>query len=292
MSTYSIKEVETLSGIKAHTLRIWEQRYHFLRPERTDTNIRHYTDAQLKLILNVATLNRSGMKISRIAAMDERELASKVLQSYDLTTAPDSLTDSLIHAMLDFDENRFEKALSSAIVKLGFEDTFTKLVIPFLIRTGALWSTGAVRVVQEHFISNLIRRKVCAAIDSLYVPENPDKKKFILFLPEGETHELVLLYMEYLLRKKGHDVAYLGSSLPFEELPFITEIFHPEYLITYQTVALEQMPFQEYLDRLSSMFPQCRIIVGGNLLVSLHYKLPVNCIAVYSTEDFIAAIGK
>ena len=143
MGIYSIKEVETLSGIKAHTLRIWEQRYDFLRPERTDTNIRHYTDEQLKLILNVATLNRSGMKISKIAAMDEKERAENVLKSYELTTEPDSLTDSLIYSMLDFDEKRFEKALSSAIVKLGFEDAFSRLIIPFLIRTGVLCSAGA-----------------------------------------------------------------------------------------------------------------------------------------------------
>ena len=291
MSVYSIKEVETLSGIKAHTLRIWEQRYDFLRPERTDTNIRHYTDDQLKLILNVATLNRSGIKISKIVAMDEKELASKVLKSYDLTAEPDSLTDSLIHAMLDFDEKRFEKALSSAIVKLGFEDTFTKLIVPFLVRTGALWSTGAVRVVQEHFITSLIRRKICAAIDSVYVQENKNKKKFILFLPEGETHELVLLYSEYLLRKNGHDVAYLGSSLPFEELSFVSAAFKPDYLVTYQTVALEQMPFQEYLNKLSGMFPQCKIIVGGNLLTIDQYTLPANCIEVHSSADLMAAIS-
>lgn len=291
MGIYSIKEVETLSGIKAHTLRIWEQRYAFLRPDRTDTNIRHYTDEQLKLILNVATLNRSGMKISKIAAMDEKELASNVLNSYDLTTEPDSLTDSLIHAMLDFDEKRFEKALSSAIVKLGFEDAFSGLITPFLIRTGVLWSTGAVRVVQEHFISNLIRRKISAATDSVYAPENKNKKKFILFLPEGETHELVLLYTEYLLRKNGHDVVYLGASLPFEELPFVTDAFKPDYLVTYQTIAIEHLPYQEYLNRLSALFPKCKIIVGGNLLASGKFTLPTNCIQVNSADNLMAAIS-
>ena len=291
MGIYSIKEVETLSGIKAHTLRIWEQRYDFLRPERTDTNIRHYTDEQLKLILNVATLNRSGMKISKIAAMDEKERAENVLKSYELTTEPDSLTDSLIYSMLDFDEKRFEKALSSAIVKLGFEDAFSRLIIPFLIRTGVLWSTGAVRVVQEHFISNLIRRKISAATDNVYVQENPTKKKFILFLPEGENHELVLLYTEYLLRKKGHDVVYLGASLPFDQLPFVTEAFKPDYLVTYQTISLEHLPFQEYLNRLSAMFVQCKIIVGGSLLTSGKYTLPTNCIEVNSSEGLMAAIA-
>ena len=290
MSWYSIREVETLSGIKAHTLRIWEQRYAFLQPERTDTNIRHYSDAQLKHILNVATLNRGGMKISRIAALSEGELASEVLRSYDLATQPDSLTDSLVHAMLDFDEKRFEKVLSSAIIKLGFEEAFIKLIVPFLVRTGALWSTGSVRVVQEHFITNLIRRKICAAIDSVYTEENKNSKKFLLFLPEGETHELVLLFTEYLLRKNGHDVVYLGCSLPLDELPFVASAFCPEYMATYQTVSLGHMSFQKYLKKLSVMFPQCKILISGPQ-TSGKTKFPSNCIEIHSKEDLLKAIS-
>jgi DNA-binding transcriptional MerR regulator len=291
MSIYSIKEVETLSGIKAHTLRIWEQRYDILRPERTDTNIRHYTDAQLKLILNVATLNRSGMKISKIAALSENELTNAVLKSYELATDPYSLTDSLVHAMLDFDEKRFEKVLTSAIVRLDFESAFSNIIIPFMIRTGALWITGAVRIVQEHFISNLIRRKISAAIDNVYVEDNHHKKKFILFLPEGETHELVLLFTEYILRKKGHDVVYLGASLPFEELPFVATAFEPDYLVTYQTVPLEYMTFQSYVEKLSSMFPQCKILVGGNQSISANFTFPPNTIEINSTEQLVKAIS-
>jgi DNA-binding transcriptional MerR regulator len=290
MGIYSIKEVETLSGIKAHTLRIWEQRYDFLSPDRTDSNIRHYTDEQLKVILNVATLNRSGMKISKIAAMDAHQIASAVRDSYEITTEPDSLIDSLVHSMLDFDEARFEKVLSSSILKLGFDDAFSKLIIPFMIRTGVLWRTGAVRIVQEHFISSLIRRKICAAIDTVHAQENKNKKKFILFLPEGETHELLLLYSEYVLRKNGHEVVYLGSSLPFEELPFMTDAFTPDYLVTFQTIPLEHLPYQEFLDRLSAMFPHCQIIVGGHLPSSGRYKLPANCINVNSAEELIASI--
>ncbi|MCW5906519.1 MAG: MerR family transcriptional regulator [Chitinophagales bacterium] len=290
MGQYSIKEVETLSGIKAHTLRIWEQRYDFLRPKRTDTNIRYYNDEQLRLILNIGTLNRSGFKISRIAEMHPEQMKEEVLRVQNASSEPDFLLDSLIHSMLDFDEHRFEKTLSSAIVKLGFEDTFTKLVFPFLIRTGVMWQAGSVRVVQEHFISNLIRRKISAAIDGVYVEESNRSKKFILFLPDTENHELLLLYTEYLLRKHNHHVVYLGCSLPLNELEFIAQHFKPDYLVTYLTIPLEKGTLANYLKKVSTLIPRSKIIVGGSQLALSHVKLPDNCIAVQSAEALLDAI--
>ena len=290
MGQYSIKEVETLSGVKAHTLRIWEQRYAFLRPERTDTNIRYYSDEQLRLLLNVATLNRHGMKISKIAGLKKAELNQEVLKVFDATTQPDEFLDSLIHAMLDFNEQRFEKTLSAAIIKLGFEDTFTKLIFPFMSRTGVLWATGAVRVVQEHFISNLIRRKICAAIDGVYVEPSQQSKKFILFLPEGETHELLLLFTEYILRKHNHEVTYLGCSLPFRELGYVASELKPDYLVTYQTISVENMPFDEYLAQLSKAFPQCKIIIGGARVEEEKPRIPSNCITVHGVDELLSAI--
>jgi len=291
MGQYSIKEVETLSGVKAHTLRIWEQRYAFLRPERTDTNIRYYSDEQLRLLLNVATLNRHGMKISKIAGLKKSDLDKEVLKVYEGTNQPDDLLDSLILAMLDFNEQRFEKTLSAAIIKLGFEDAFVKLVFPFLIRTGVLWATGSVRVVQEHFISNLIRRKMCAAIDSLYVEPTSNSKRFILFLPEGETHELLLLFTEYLLRRHNHIVTYLGCSLPVNELDFVARHLKPDFLVTYQTVAAEEMPLRDYLNLLSATFPFSKILVGGTQLSSELLYLPANCIPVKSADDLLKSIA-
>ncbi|MES2621196.1 MAG: MerR family transcriptional regulator, partial [Bacteroidota bacterium] len=190
MGQYSIKEVETLSGVKAHTLRIWEQRYDFLKPKRTDTNIRYYTDDQLRLLLNVGTLNRNGMKISKIAELNEGQLQDAIMSIQNTTNDPDNYLDSLIQAMIDFDERRFDKTLSSAIIKLGFEQAFLKLIFPFMVRTGILWSAGSVNVAQEHFMSNLIRRKIKVAIDGVFVESSTLSKKFVLFLPEGETHEI------------------------------------------------------------------------------------------------------
>ncbi len=291
MAQYSIKEVETLSGVKAHTLRIWEQRYEFLRPERTDTNIRFYTDDQLRLLLNVATLNRSGMKISKIAELKNGELNKEVLKVFEKTQQPDNLLDSLIHAMLDFDEQRFEKVLSSAIVKLGFEDAFIQLIFPFMSRTGVLWATGAVRVVQEHFITNLIRRKIYVAIDGIYQEASTASKKFVLFLPEGETHELLLLFTEYILRKRNHNVTYLGTSLPFKELDFVASALNPDFIVLYQTVQMDYMPFAEYLQKISSAFSSSRILVGGYQISQVETELPSNCIPVYSAGDLLNVVA-
>jgi len=290
MGQYSIKEVETLSGIKAHTLRIWEQRYDLLKPKRTDTNIRYYNDEQLRLILNIGTLNRHGIKISRIAEMRPEQMKEEVLKVQDATTEPNHLLDSLIHSMLDFDEARFEKVLSSAIIKLGFENTFEKLVFPFMGRTGVMWQAGSVRVVQEHFISNLIRRKICAAIDNVLHEPNSNSKKFVLFLPEHEQHELLLLFTEYILRKHHHHVVYVGTSLPLNELGFVAKQYKPDYLVTYLTVPSEGLGLNKYLEQLTSSIPGSKIIVGGSLLSATNLKLPSKCIAVQSASELLRAI--
>ncbi len=289
MGQYSIKEVETLSGVKAHTLRIWEQRYDFLKPKRTDTNIRYYTDEQLRLLLNIGTLNRNGMKISKIAELGKENLGAHVLNLYEETEHATHLLDALIHSMLDFDEQRFEKTLNSAIKKMGFQEAFTQLIFPFLSRTGVLWTAGEVRVAQEHFISNLVRRKIMVAIDKQQLKLTKNSKKIILFLPEGENHELQLLFSDFLLREKNHQTAYLGASLPLNELGFITDKFKPDYLVVFATVPLQQMSFHTYLKKLSSLYPRTKVIAGGTQLDSTD-KLPANCLSVKSIQEFLKLI--
>ncbi|MFN8286586.1 MAG: MerR family transcriptional regulator [Chitinophagales bacterium] len=290
MAQYSIKEVEILSGVKAHTLRIWEQRYDFLKPKRTDTNIRYYTDEQLRMILNIGTLNRNGVKISRIAEMRQDELEREVLNVYEGTKEPDIMMDSLVHSMLDFDEERFEKALSSALTRLGFEKAFMELIFPFLIRTGVLWATGSVQVVQEHFISNLIRRKILAATDSIFVKKTATTRKFVLFLPEGETHELLLLFTEFFLRKHNHEVVYIGCSLPMNELSFVIKAFKPDYLLTYITVPPAEMHVEEYLQKLSTGQGKYHVLIGGAQIETLTASLPANCTAIQSLDALVKAI--
>ena len=290
MGQYSIRDVETLSGVKAHTLRIWEQRYGFLKPDRTDTNIRFYNDDQLKLILNISTLNRSGMRISKIINLEQQEICNEVQKLSDCQCAPHALMDALIHSMLDFDEARFEKTLSCAILKHGFEKTFTELVFPMLNRTGMLWATGAVRAAQEHFISSLIRRKLCVAIDHQYVEKTPQSRRFLLFLPEGEVHELILLFTEFVLRQNNHDVIYLGSSLPCAELEFVAQAFQPHYLLTYLTVPPFRSNLQQYLDKLSVFFPNVKILAGGKQLTCQNLQLPDNVTIINDIPQLLSAI--
>ena len=181
MSTYSIKDLEQLSGIKAHTLRIWEQRYNLLQPKRTDTNIRYYDDDDLKLILNVALLNDNGVKIRQMTSMSGNELREEVKKLTDRSLTNDDQIHALTICMIKMDEKRFDKILSTNILKLGFEQTMLNVIYPFMSKIGILWQTGAINPAQANFISNLVRMKLIVAIDG-QVPHTGDKK-FLLFLP-------------------------------------------------------------------------------------------------------------
>lgn len=291
MSQYSIKQVETLSGVKAHTLRIWEQRYGLLKPERTDTNIRYYTDEQLRLLLNISTLNKHGIKISKIAGLNSKELSEKVAGLYQNSSSADDLLNSLVECMLDFDEQRFEKILSSAIIKLGFENTFTQLIFPFLQRTGVLWATGSVSVAQEHFISNLIRRKIYIAIDSQSARLLPDAKTFLLFLPENEYHELLLLYTEYLLRVNGQQVVYLGNNTPLQDINSVINVHPLHFLVTYITTPVHETDQKEYIRNLCKIAGKAKVIIGGLQTGTYQGKLPANCIIISSPEELKALLA-
>ncbi|MEQ9302640.1 MAG: MerR family transcriptional regulator, partial [Marinoscillum sp.] len=168
MSTFSIRDLEHLSGIKAHTLRIWEQRYELIKPKRTDTNIRYYDDHDLKLILNVALLKENGIKISKIAEMSDGELQREVLKLTERNLRYPEQIHALTISMVDLDEDRFNKIISSNILKLGFEKTMMNVIYPFLSKIGILWQTSAINPAQVHFISNLVRQKLIAAIDGQY----------------------------------------------------------------------------------------------------------------------------
>ena len=221
MSTYSIKDLELLSGIKAHTLRIWEQRYQFILPKRTDTNIRYYDDDDLKLVLNIALLKDNGYKISKIAKMEGAKMREEVLRLTDKNLRYPDQINALTFAMIDLDEDRFEKIMASNILKLGFESTMINVIYPFLSKIGVLWQTGAINPAQEHFISNLIRQKLIVAIDGQFVNIHENSSKYLLYLPAGKLHELTLLFICYLIKARHQKVVYFGQSLPFEDLKSI-----------------------------------------------------------------------
>jgi DNA-binding transcriptional MerR regulator len=260
MAHYSIKELETLSGIKAHTLRIWEKRHNILRPRRTETNIRYYTDEDLRRIINVSLLNNSGIKISVIAGMSPDQIHAKVLEISDTQTDADTQIEGLVLAMLSLNEERFEQALAKQVLRFGFERTIVEIVYPFLERIGVLWQTGNISPAQEHFISNLVRQKLIVAIDGL--PLAAEGKSAILFLPEHELHELGLLFYHYLVRKQGIRTFYLGQAVPHADLKSVFQTYAPDFLITCLT---SQVPggVEAYLNRLCGDFRGAQILVGG-----------------------------
>lgn len=274
MSTYSIKDLEQLSGIKAHTLRIWEQRYNLLLPKRTDTNIRYYDDADLKLILNVALLNDNGFKISKIANMTLADMREEVVRLTEKTLTHDDQINALTICMIEMDEERFDKILSTNILKIGFEQTMLNIIYPFMSKIGVLWQTGAINPAQEHFMSNLIRQKLIVAIDSQVYKGGG--KKFLLYLPEGEHHEISILFAAYLIKLKGHKVVYLGQSTPDDDLISVYNMIQPEFLLTVITTSPSSENVQEYLDTLSERFKQSQIIVSGYQIVGQEFRFPRN----------------
>ena len=285
MGNYSIKDLEKLSGIKAHTIRIWEKRYQLIKPERTCTNIRLYSDYDLKRILNISILNRRGLKISHIANLSEDELRDKIVLLAQNTLLRDDQVENLVVSMIDLDEPRFEKILSASILKIGFEETFYKLVYPLLEKIGILWQSGTINPAHEHFLTNLIRQKLIVAIDGIIQPSLPSKNVFVLFLPEGELHEIGLLYYYYLVKKRGHKVLYLGSSVPLRDVADIIRTISPDILVSFFVSNLENKKYADYL-KIFGEFPIQKIFLSGMQARNSNEKLPENITIVNSPPEF------
>lgn len=276
MSSYSIKDLEQLSGIKAHTLRIWEQRYNFIIPKRTETNIRYYDDEDLKLILNVSLLRENGYKISKIAEMNTEQIAEAILEITDKNSSYSDQIHSLVMAMIDLDEDRFEKIMSTNILQSGFENTMFHIVFPFLSKIGVLWQTGSISPAQEHFISNLIRQKLIVAIDGCYVASKEVNSKYLLFLPEGELHEISLLFCYYLVKSRKNKVVYLGQNVPLPDLLQTCEIYKPDFLVSVFTSAPLQAKVQDYINTLSKNLPDSTLILSGYQIIGQDLRAPEN----------------
>ncbi len=290
MSVYSIRDLEHLSGIKAHTLRVWEQRYNLVQPKRTDTNIRYYDDTDLKLILNVSLLKENGFKISKIAEMSEQDLRERVIEITEQSSKSPEQIQALTLAMIDLDEDRFEKIISTNTLQIGFERTMTQIIYPFLVRIGFLWQTGAINPAQEHFISHLIRQKIIVAIDGQVYSQNPDSQKYLLYLPEGETHELALLFACFIIKSRNNKVVYLGQSLPFQDLIEAHKIHQPEYVLSIITSTPGQDSIQEYVSKLCDKFPDSKILLSGYQVVGQDLKVPSNGMIINKIEDLITFI--
>lgn len=292
MVNYSITDLEKITGIKAHTIRIWEKRYNVVNPERTNTNIRFYSDNDLKKLLNVSMLNRYGYRISSIVKMSADELSKKVMDISENSSNQDIQIEHLIVAMMELNEEKFEKVLSNALIKLGFEKTITSIIYPFLEKIGVLWLVGTINPAQEHFIVNLIRQKLITAIDSLMVTPSAKSLKFVLFLPTNELHELSLLHYWYLLKKMGHKVLYFGQSLPVEDLKTVTQIQSPDYMLTVITAAQTSDQYKGLINTLSNSLPGVKIFITGLQTREHIISLPENIIQIENADELIDIISE
>jgi DNA-binding transcriptional MerR regulator len=218
ITRYSISDLEKLTGIKAHTIRIWEKRYQIISPERTDTNIRFYSVNDLQRLLNITFLNKHGYKISLISGMTEKDIQDEVGRICEIPGAEEGYLSDLLKATHDLDEDRFEKNLNGSILKLGFEQSFEQVIFPFIEKIILLWQIGKINACQERFVNNLVRHKLVVAIDGMTGHNRTSSLHYLLFLPSGQYDEINLLYANYLLRKAGHQVIYLGPSIPVEHL--------------------------------------------------------------------------
>ena len=291
MGKYSIKDLEKLSGIKAHTLRIWEQRYGVLVPLRSDGNIRYYSDDELKKILKIGFLNQLGHKISKLAHLSEKEISDRVEEHSQHNTSYAAHVDNLVVAMIEMNEHKFETELSNCIIKVGFENCFTNIIHPFFTKVGILWLTGNINPVQEHLISNLIRQKLIVAIDNQKIIPLANRKKFMLFLPENEWHELGLLFYAYIIKKNGYKLFYLGQSVPLLDLKKVFSIHDPDFLMTSLLSFNSETSLSDFTGMLSQEFKAKKVLIMGKYANEVVKYAPSNIQFIETIQSFNAFLS-
>lgn len=291
-ANYSIRDLEKLSGIKAHTLRIWEKRYAVFKPNRTDTNIRYYSNEDLKKILNISLLNKNGYKISSIVSMPSSEISNLVSAINLVKTENEDLVDNLILAMIDMDELFFNKTFNSSLVKLGFENTMVKIIFPFMNRIGTMWQAGTINPAQEHFVSNIIRQKMIVAIDGISIQANARQMEtVVLFLRENELHELSILFYNYVLRSRGYNTIYLGQSVPIADLDRIIKIVRPNYLLSIITNSFSKKEWELFNDSINHYSQHSTILLSGYSIYEMESQLDSK-IRVFRTMNDLLKIIK
>lgn len=289
MNSYHISDLERLTGIKAHTIRIWERRYKLIKPHRTSTNIRYYDDEQVKKLLKVSTLLEQGIKISKISELTDKQLNTHI-QDIEKVAPEDVIITSFIHeltsAMLGFDEAAFEKTFTAAVVRFGMYENMVRVIYPFLKKTGLMWSANEAMPVQEHFATAIIRRKLIAAIDGLPAPSKKSKS-FILFLPGDEWHETGLLLSDYIIRSKGFKTIYLSQNVPIANLQEAINNTNPSHILTLYIARQDGEKLQNEMFQLAQQNKDCEILIGGTTFLIESVKKAKNIVLLQSPVDLI-----
>ncbi len=290
MNAFTIKDIENLTGIKAHTIRIWEQRYTFLNPNRTGTNIRVYSNEELKTVLNIALLNKYGFKISHIAQMNKEELKNKIFSLTNLQAQQERIVNEMLNCMIDIDFEQFESILDQHISRLGIEKSITQIIFPFLERVGILWLTSNINPAQEHLITNIIRQKIILGIETVTSIFN-SSKLCIVFLPEGEHHELGILFIHYLLKSKGIKVIYLGANVPISDIEYLCKIKSPDFIYSHLTSLAHNFNFEKFLNFIGQKIPNQPAIISGYVTASYKKITPANVQFKISLEQVMEFIN-
>ncbi len=275
MNQFSISQLAQFSGIKPHTIRIWEQRYNALQPKRSEGNTRYYDGQQLRRLLNIVSLSKTKYKVSKLCKMTDEELASK-LEDHFLVAEESGdyayFVSRLIGAGMNYDETNFSRIFSHCLLKFGLEKTYTQVVYPVMNRIGLMWSSNVMPPSQEHYISNLVRQKLFTAIDG--VPESEGSRKWILFLPENEFHEIGLLFSYYFIRQKGEQVIYLGANVPLSSLEDCLRDTGAEHILLFMVHQDLPENISEYLRELTEIAKDQSIHVAckKDLIEKVSYK--------------------
>jgi MerR family transcriptional regulator, light-induced transcriptional regulator len=283
---YSIKDLEVLSGIKAHTIRIWEKRYNILVPGRTDTNIRYYDDEDLKRMLNVSLLVRHGFKISKVAKWEDESINSTVLEISERKTSEPDYIDRLVLYMINFDNKKFYDLTTEIINERGLEEAATKIFFEFFIKVGTYWQVGSIFPAQEHYVTNLFRQKIIAEIDKLGMNKDTRNLTMLFFLPENELHELSLLFYSYIAATLGYHVVYLGQFVPWDDLKKIQQQLKIDYVFTAFINSLTQTQLESYLQSLRELFSNQKIFITGWQLKVHQPVIPRNIKVIKDYKEF------
>lgn len=282
---YSIKDLEILSGVKAHTIRIWEKRYSLLSPGRTDTNIRYYNDTDLRKILNVSLLVNNGFKISKVAKLDDQKIRNLILEISQRKTGESDYVDRLILHMLNFDNIGFYNLTNEVIAQKGLEDAVLKVFFTLFERIGTYWQVGTIFPAQEHYVTNILRQKLIAETDKLGF-ENRNGETILFFLPEGELHEMSLLFYSYLAQKNRYNVIYLGQFVPFEDLAKVQTHIKIDYVFTAFINAMPKEELENYLGKLKETFHQQKVFITGWQVQNNNPVLPRSVKIIQDYKDF------
>lgn len=290
MNAFTIKDLENLSGIKAHTIRIWEQRYSFLKPKRSTTNIRYYESEELKTILNIALLNKYGFKISQIDKMSADTIKQKILSLNTSEAQQERIINSLMHCMIELNSQSFEEILDEYILANGIDKTISFLVFPFLQKIGILWQTDHIRIAQEHLVSNIIRQKLIMGIENASNLQI-GKKTVVMYLPQNEHHEIGLLYVLYLLKIRGTKIIYLGADVPLDELEFVVKIKKPDFVYSHLTSVSGRFSFEKYLAVIGDRLASFSFIFSGRIVQTYPNNPPKNIVFLNSLKEVVNTLA-